>query len=392
MKTKLLLMALAIVVGVTSCPGLDSLFAKTGYSVMSASERKTANAVWKTPAKRDVFKEIKKNEVWVKENGEYKVITISVTWPESLSKGDEKILQNQILLQAFGLKDVSIENAIQSYIRRQGKTVKKPKRVDGMATPKFDLEIKKEAYKEGKFIVFSISELEHCLIDTHSSGPEMKYIIFDLNNNSLLSRNDIVKNFRSSDSQLLQIIKGCMTRDDLDFYEPTPEGLSDCKIFLKENSVVFAFSAIWGHEARVEVLPQKLNNYLTDQVKEFYGIRNNIDQFNGNRSNIDPNNNKIYDICTVKPSFSMGNVETLISNNMQYPAEAARNGVQGRVTVGFVVEKDGSLSNIRVMRGVDPSLDKEAVRLVKAMPKWNPGKENGEIVRVNHTLPVNFKL
>ena len=81
-----------------------------------------------------------------------------------------------------------------------------------------------------------------------------------------------------------------------------------------------------------------------------------------------------------------------LSEHIKYPVIAQENGIQGRVVVSFVVEPDGSISNVQVVRGVDPSLDKEAVRVCKQMPKWNPGKQNGQAVRVKYNLPVQFKL
>lgn len=81
-----------------------------------------------------------------------------------------------------------------------------------------------------------------------------------------------------------------------------------------------------------------------------------------------------------------------LSKNVQYPPVAEENGVQGTVLCSFVVEPDGTLTNARVARGVDPSLNKEALRVVKAMPKWIPGKQNGKTVRVKMTVPISFKL
>jgi len=77
---------------------------------------------------------------------------------------------------------------------------------------------------------------------------------------------------------------------------------------------------------------------------------------------------------------------------INYPEEAVKKGAQGRVVCTFVVEKDGSITNVRVSRGVDPSLDKEAVRVIQNMPKWEPGMQNGKPVRVRYTLPVTFRL
>ena len=104
--------------------------------------------------------------------------------------------------------------------------------------------------------------------------------------------------------------------------------------------------------------------------------------------------NKVFDVVEEMPSFpgGQGALMAFLSSNIKYPVVAQENGVQGRVTVGFVVEKDGSISDVKVMRSVDPSLDREAQRVVKAMPKWKPGKQNGSAVRVKYTVPVVFRL
>ena len=104
--------------------------------------------------------------------------------------------------------------------------------------------------------------------------------------------------------------------------------------------------------------------------------------------------NKVFDVVEEMPSFpgGQGALMAFLSSNVKYPVVAQENGVQGRVIVGFVVEKDGSITDVKVMRSVDPSLDREAQRVVKSMPKWKPGKQNGAAVRVKYTVPVLFKL
>ncbi|MDE6354881.1 MAG: TonB family protein [Prevotella sp.] len=103
---------------------------------------------------------------------------------------------------------------------------------------------------------------------------------------------------------------------------------------------------------------------------------------------------KPFDIVEQMPTFPGGDGKLMewLSKNIKYPAVAEENGVQGRVIVRFVVGKDGSISNASVVRSVDPSLDKEALRVVKAMPRWIPGKQNGAAVPVWFTLPVTFQL
>lgn len=101
--------------------------------------------------------------------------------------------------------------------------------------------------------------------------------------------------------------------------------------------------------------------------------------------------NKVFTVAEHMPSFK-GNVNQWLSQNLTYPAVAAENGIEGRVIVKFVVEKDGRVTDVQVVRSVDPALDREAVNTVKRMPKWNPGMNNGQPARVWFTLPVNFKL
>lgn len=103
---------------------------------------------------------------------------------------------------------------------------------------------------------------------------------------------------------------------------------------------------------------------------------------------------KIFDVVEEMPSFPGGNgaLMSYLASNIKYPVVAQENGVQGRVTVSFVVERDGSISDVRVARSVDPSLDREAQRVVKSMPRWKPGKQNGSAVRVKYTVPVVFRL
>ena len=104
--------------------------------------------------------------------------------------------------------------------------------------------------------------------------------------------------------------------------------------------------------------------------------------------------NKVFDIVEEMPHFPGGAaaLQAFLSSNTKYPAVAQENGVQGRVIVSFVVERDGSITDVRVVRSVDPSLDREASRVVRSMPRWSPGKQNGSAVRVKYTVPVVFRL
>ena len=105
--------------------------------------------------------------------------------------------------------------------------------------------------------------------------------------------------------------------------------------------------------------------------------------------------NPIFEVVEHMPEFTGGGMPALmeyLSKNIKYPEAAMKKGIQGRGIVQFVVEKDGSITNVKILRGVDPELDKEAVRVVSAMPKWKPGTQRGEAVRVRFTVPVMFRL
>ena len=103
---------------------------------------------------------------------------------------------------------------------------------------------------------------------------------------------------------------------------------------------------------------------------------------------------KIFTVVEQMPLFPGGDAALMayLRDNIHYPTVAAENGVQGRVVVGFVVERDGSITDVNVLRSVDPSLDREAMRVVKGMPRWTPGKQNGSAVRVKYQVPVTFRL
>ena len=142
----------------------------------------------------------------------------------------------------------------------------------------------------------------------------------------------------------------------------------------KTNTAIGAFDVKGNDEAAGEVLKAKEVIAQPEPPKE--------------------EETKVFDVVEQMPSFPGGPSALMqyLSSNIKYPVVAEENGVQGRVVCTFVVERDGSITDVRVIKSVDPSLDKEAVRVVKSMPKWIPGKQNGSAVRVKYTVPVTFKL
>ena len=142
----------------------------------------------------------------------------------------------------------------------------------------------------------------------------------------------------------------------------------------KINTAIGAFDVTGNDEAAGEVLKAKETIAQPEPPKE--------------------EETKVFDVVEQMPSFPGGPSALFeyLSKNIKYPVVAEENGIQGRVIVTFVVEKDGSITDVRVVKSVDPSLDKEAQRVVKSMPRWIPGKQNGSAVRVKYTVPVTFRL
>ena len=105
-------------------------------------------------------------------------------------------------------------------------------------------------------------------------------------------------------------------------------------------------------------------------------------------------NDKVFEKVEDMPEFPGGEQAMMdfVAKNVQYPKEAMEKGISGRVLVGFIVEKDGSICETEVVKGIGGGCDEEAVRVVKAMPKWKPGKEKGKPVRVSYMMPFTFKL
>lgn len=155
-----------------------------------------------------------------------------------------------------------------------------------------------------------------------------------------------------------------------------------------------------GHEITDNIIVPKVNKHFNLMVsrKNYYESSNNHDHPSSNSESLFYNKpeveNKVFDVVEHMPTFPGGPAALMkyLADNVKYPDDAQKNGMQGRVVVSFVVECDGSISNVKTVQSVYPSLDSEAVRVVEAMPHWIPGTENGIPTRVRYSVPVSFRL
>ena len=141
----------------------------------------------------------------------------------------------------------------------------------------------------------------------------------------------------------------------------------------------------------IQIVDEEINLDDNLDIMDFSGTGNGYegeygygDEYSGE--------SEVFAVVEEMPKFPGGNVQKWISKHIKYPMIAQENNIQGKVFVQFVIEKDGSVSNVKVTRSVDPSLDKEAIRVIQSMPKWTPGKQRQKPVRVSFTVPINFQL
>lgn len=146
-----------------------------------------------------------------------------------------------------------------------------------------------------------------------------------------------------------------------------------------------------------------MDNNIVDGIEEDYAAESEIEEideeiFEDHEIAIveeeNFSNQKIYDIVDEMPAFPGGDYELIkyIEENLNYPQDAMESGIHGRVFVKIIVEPNGSISSAKIIRGLGFGCDEEAIRVIESMPNWKPGRKNGEAVRVNMAVPVNFKL
>jgi len=233
-------------------------------------------------------------------------------------------------------------------------TIEKDKKMEQKKSPKADLENKKGIF----FQIGLVSVLALLLIAFEWKSQ-------DENLNTLGELSDVV-----IEEEIIPI-----TRQELVAPPPPPTQQVIEELKIVEDDVEIEDEIVMedneaDQDSKVEVVEIQQEEEEIDEVFNFYVLED-------------------------KPEFPGGGEAALlqwIAKNTEYPEIAKENQIQGRVFVGFVIGKDGSVTDVKILRGVDPYLDKEAKRVVEAMPNWKPGKQRGKPVKVSFQVPINFKL
>ena len=157
---------------------------------------------------------------------------------------------------------------------------------------------------------------------------------------------------------------------------------------MKNEDVLKEYAKAFNADTSNGILFINTKEYVKNGKKEVVGV------FVEAKEPADESAEGAFDVVEQMPEFPGGSIELMkfLSENIKYPEEASKAGTQGRVIAQFIVEADGSISNVKVLKNVSDEIDAEAVRVIKAMPKWKPGMQKGQPVRVKYTIPVTFRL
>jgi TonB family protein len=266
---------------------------------------------------------------------------------------------------------ITLKDAIKRFQNGIGKKVDGGNPIDGMHTFNIQL-LDKEGI--GPFTCYLLGKTEVIAERTGNNLSRKRTsdswnIVYDNENRRLLGLEDLLK------QEELEKVKG---------------ELGERRLQL----ILYPDHLLWGYQADGKLTTHDLSftndsRLFADSFKKKIGL----DKFAAPTDQND-GDAKVYDVVEQMPSFPGGQSALFqwLSSNVKYPAKAEENDIQGRVIVTFVVERDGSITDVKVVKSVHPLLDEEAVRVTKSMPRWIAGKQQGKPIRVKYTIPLTFNL
>ena len=329
-------------------------------------------------------------EVWaaLKEKVWFKIVanfSIHKQYPE-LEKACCKIL--------FKTDSLPLQAAFKEHLNTYEK-VQSPEKRMVYDDQKEEFTIRFENGVEGKYLCYFVNYKKLWVGENMAhSRNRTRNIIYDVVHNKVLTLEDVlvpekVEEIKSVIGDAFpqmgmndkRLSVGCMKQGKL--------MAAELKYLDYPDAFTDQFKQLLDWDEIEQTLKQATAARILSQANQVVGSSDNVAT---NASVIDVN--KVYDVVEQMPEFPGGQAAFLkwIADNIKYPTIAEENGIQGRVVCTFVVERDGSVIDVQIARSIDPSLDKEALRVLKGMPRWNPGKRKGQAVRVKYTVPVTFKL
>jgi TonB family protein len=249
----------------------------------------------------------------------------------------------------------------------------------------------KQAIKAG-----TTKETYALLLLSHTFNTEAHHLVNPFFNQSLLKKR--IKMLQKNNSKYVALVKYGLSAPlfvlMLILSSATINNSKPVRLFNKKAEQVFLIKATTDSSLDAENAPPIITPTIknTDEQLSVSEVKNRIPSFS--TDTVPARDNKVFTAIEQAPQFpgGMNAFAEFLASNIQYPAESRKRSLQGRVIVSFVVEKDGSLTDIHTVRGVDSSINAEAVRVIKLSPKWSPGIQNGHQARVAYSVPIAFTL
>jgi TonB family protein len=343
-----------------------------------------------------------KEHLLYQKGDEVSVIDMDLEWPEIVDYSAVKALQGYLCQKIFqtgtGIED--FKTGYQAFLSRFGSPVTQQFKTipDDNKFCYVDCQLKKMGYQKGRFISYLLSyKCTPGKFSTQKGDTINSLITYDLMNNKVLTMNDLVRTGRIEngyyDDRLIQsIIKGADVEsfDKISGLVFLDACLSDTRVFLSmlyltEDETVPFTTQIEAAEMR-NLLTKQARNILEKEVvaknPEFIA-EDSLYQ-----------GEPIYKKVEREPSYQGGQAALVnfLKSNVEYPADAASRKVEGTVLVSFVISKDGEVGNVKVIHPVSPDIDREAVRVIKLMPKWKPAELKGQKVNMAYKMPLAFRI
>lgn len=343
-----------------------------------------------------------KEHLFYQKGDEMNVIDIDLEWPEAVDYSAVKTLQGYLCQKLFqtGCGVESLKDGYQTFLTRFGHPVTQQFKTipDDNKFCYVDCQLKKVGYQKGRFISYFLSyQCSPGKLSSQKGDTLNSFITYDLMNNRVLKMDDLVRTGRIANGFYdIRLIQTIMKGSDIESNENI-SGFVFMDGCLKDSRLFFSMlyttdNGVVPFTTQMEA--GEIKNMLTKQAKNI--LEKPIPLKNLEFIDVDSlyQGQPVYKRVDKAPYYKGGqdSLVKFLKSNVKYPQDAANRNVQGSVLVSFVIDKEGNVGNVKVIRPVSPDIDREAVRVIKLMSGWEPGVLNGQKVDVVYNMPIVFRV
>ena len=327
------------------------------------------------------------------------LLTLNLEWPERLCYSQLPALQTFLTKYLFGIEDTSMHSGLRNYFQSLGKELETMPEEEGLKVEHQTLVVRELAWEKDRFMSFVVAKEIRQSDSLEADVKENKLLTYDIAHDKVLRTRDLIKKrFRQETiykDELLTLIWKYMPKEGI---RVSADDLPDEVCLLQGNvGVVFNMKKNWDTdmiESMVIVPYNRMETILTSSAKSvrFSDLKEFLPK--EGTPEADTDTMKVYYTVSQMPEFEGGEkaMTEFVASQVRYPSYEQLVNVEGRTLVSFIVGRDGYVSHPIVVKPVSPGIDREAVRVVNAMPRWKPGKMDGEPVNVRISIPVTFRL